>query len=206
MTKHTPKAPREKRPRNASATRADLLKAARVLFSRHGYEMVGLRQIAAEVGVNQTLVIRYFGSKLGLFTEVIEGMYAPDRWFEGDRKSAGRRMAGWVAAPQWLPDDGIEALTLLIQSCGHPEANSVLRESFDAQVIGPLAEWLGGRRAAERAGVLAALIIGAGMLRQVVHSCAFTGPDHEAVVASLGAALQRVVDDEPEPPPDKTGT
>jgi AcrR family transcriptional regulator len=195
MDEHMEEAVKAKRPRNPEATRADLLKAARKLFSRHGYEMVGLRQISAETHVNQALVSRYFGSKLGLFAEAIEGLFSPARWFEGDRKSAGWRMAAWIASVHWPPEEDVDPLTLLIKSCGHPEANDDLRNAFDAQAIKPLAAWLGGPRADERAGVLAGLVIGAILLRQVVNSSAFAGADPEAISASLGAAMQCVVDD-----------
>jgi AcrR family transcriptional regulator len=195
MDEQMKEAVRVKRPRNPEATRADLLKAGKKLFSRHGYEMVGLRQIAAETHVNQALVSRYFGSKLGLFAEAIEGLYSPARWFEGDRKTAGWRMAAWIASVDWPPEEDVDPLTLLIKSCGHPEANDVLRKAFDTQAVKPLAAWLGGPRADERAGVLAGLVIGAILLRQVIHSSAFAEADPEAISASLGAGMQCVVDD-----------
>lgn len=196
---------KQTRPRDAAATRADLLKAARVLFSRHGYEMVGLRQLAAEVGVNQALVIRYFGSKKELFAEAIEGLFSPHRWFEGDRETIGWQMAAsqtaeWPA--DWPTDQEVNPLTLLIQSCGHPQANDVLLRAFDDQAIKPIAAWLEGPNALERAGVLAAIIVGTGVVRQLIRSSALTNSNRDAVVAALGAALQRVVDNEiPERPP-----
>jgi AcrR family transcriptional regulator len=189
------KAVKETRPRNPAATRADLLEAARILFSHHGYEMVGLRQIAAEVDVNQALVNRYFGSKLGLFTEALEGIFPPDRWFEGDRKTIGWRVAAWIASLQRSPQEGVDALPLLIKSCSHPEANDALRKAFDTQAIEPLAAWLGGARAVERAGVLTGLMTGVNLLGQVVQSSAFAGSDPEAIIASLGPAMQCVIDD-----------
>ncbi|MBM9460820.1 helix-turn-helix transcriptional regulator [Nocardioides sp. zg-536] len=44
-------------------TRADLLDAARRLVAEHGSHGVSTQMIAAEAGVNQALVYRYFGSK-----------------------------------------------------------------------------------------------------------------------------------------------
>ncbi len=55
------------RPRNAAHTRADILAAARRRFAAEGYERTTLRAIAADVGVDAALVIRYFGSKQDLF-------------------------------------------------------------------------------------------------------------------------------------------
>jgi AcrR family transcriptional regulator len=56
--------------RNAADTRADILAAARVRFGADGYERTTLRAVAADVGVDPALVIRYFGSKHDLFAAV----------------------------------------------------------------------------------------------------------------------------------------
>src|ERR1700751_5447384 len=55
------------RPRNASRTRADILAAARRRFGAEGYERTTLRAVAADVGVDAGVGLRYFGSKQNLF-------------------------------------------------------------------------------------------------------------------------------------------
>ncbi len=60
------------RPRNAAQTRADILSAARRRFATEGFERTTLRAIAADVGVDAALVIRYFGSKQDLFATATE--------------------------------------------------------------------------------------------------------------------------------------
>src|SRR5690349_10339198 len=60
------------RARNADATRADILSAARARFGTDGYERTTLRAVAADVGVDAALVIRYFGSKQDLFAAAAE--------------------------------------------------------------------------------------------------------------------------------------
>jgi AcrR family transcriptional regulator len=60
------------RPRNAAQTRADILSAARRRFATDGFERTTLRAIAADVGVDQALVSRYFGSKQDLFATATE--------------------------------------------------------------------------------------------------------------------------------------
>ena len=194
MSKQSQTAIKQIRPRDAAATRADLLNAARVLFSRRSYELVGLREIAAEAGVNQALAIRYFGSKKGLFVATLDGLFSPALWFEGDRKTAGRRMAAWITT-KWPPDTGINPLAFLIHSSGHPEVNDILNEAFEAQAFKPLAAWLGGSRALERARVLASIIVGNGVVHQILRSHSLAEPELETVVDSLGVTLQRIVDE-----------
>nr|ASV47045.1 TetR family transcriptional regulator [uncultured bacterium] len=62
------------RPRNAAATRAALLVAARELFATDGYERTTVRAVADRAGVNQALLFRYFGNKEGLFAEAATEM------------------------------------------------------------------------------------------------------------------------------------
>src|SRR5262245_38036616 len=60
-----------RRRRDAAATREAILEAATRRFATQGYERAGVREIAADAGVTAALVNRYFGSKEGLFAEVI---------------------------------------------------------------------------------------------------------------------------------------
>ena len=67
------------RTRNADATRADILAAARARFGAEGYERTTLRAIAGDVGVDPALVIRYFGSKQQLFAAAADfTLHLPD--------------------------------------------------------------------------------------------------------------------------------
>ena len=56
--------------RPASETREQLLTAAERLFAERGFAAVSVRMIAAEAGVNWSLVGYYFRSKQGLLAEV----------------------------------------------------------------------------------------------------------------------------------------
>jgi AcrR family transcriptional regulator len=48
-----------------------LLESARELFSSQGYSGTSTREIAEKAGVSETLMFRYFGSKVGLFREAL---------------------------------------------------------------------------------------------------------------------------------------
>ena len=60
------------RSRNAAQTRADILDAARRRFGSDGYQSTTLRAVAADVGIDPALIIRYFGTKQELFAEAAE--------------------------------------------------------------------------------------------------------------------------------------
>jgi AcrR family transcriptional regulator len=52
-------------------TRTSILIAAEKLFSEQGYEGTSTRQIAREAGANMAMINYYFGSKDGVFTEIM---------------------------------------------------------------------------------------------------------------------------------------
>lgn len=51
--------------------KASILEAAEMLFSERGYEATSTRHIAKEAGANMAMINYYFGSKEGVFMEII---------------------------------------------------------------------------------------------------------------------------------------
>ncbi len=58
------------RPRKSDVARDRILAAARRIFSEEGYEGTTIRAIAATASINPAMVMRYYGSKEGLFAAV----------------------------------------------------------------------------------------------------------------------------------------
>jgi len=69
---------RTKRAEQAEETRERIFKAARKLFSKKGYEKVGMDDIAAEAKVSVGTCYHHFGSKYRIFQEVYQ---RSDRYF-----------------------------------------------------------------------------------------------------------------------------
>lgn len=67
----TTASPRVSRSRG-DATRADLISAARRLFSRRGFDGTSIRAITREAGTNLGAVTYHFGSKRALYAAVLE--------------------------------------------------------------------------------------------------------------------------------------
>ena len=172
-----------------AATRARLLTSARRLFSGGGYGEVGVREIAGAAGVNAALINRYFGSKLALFTEVVGDNFTIGDLLVGERATLGDRLARYLVRPR---RDGFDPTLVLLHSAPHPEAGGVLRAALAEQVATPLAEWLGGTDARERAGLVTAVLFGFALTRDVIGASVLG--DEEAVVRHLGDVLQRLID------------
>jgi AcrR family transcriptional regulator len=56
--------------------KTDILTAAEKLFCEYGFEGTSTRQIAKESGANMAMINYYFGSKMGVFLEIMEGRVA----------------------------------------------------------------------------------------------------------------------------------
>ncbi len=65
-----------------------ILQTAVSLFARHGFAGTGMRELAAEAGVNLSMVNYFFGSKKGLLKEIL------DSFFSGYLAIAGENLAG----------------------------------------------------------------------------------------------------------------
>ena len=172
-----------------AATRARLLASARRLFSRAGYGEVGVREIADGAGVNAALVNRYFGSKLALFAEAVGGSFTIGDLLVGDRATLGDRLARYLVRPR---PTGFDPTLVLLRSASHPDAGPVLRSALAEQVTTPLADWLGGDGARERAGLVVAVLFGFTLARDVIGVSVLA--DRQPLVGHLGAVLQRLID------------
>ncbi|MCR9085948.1 MAG: TetR family transcriptional regulator [Rhodobacteraceae bacterium] len=70
------------RPRDAEATRARILAAAKSEFARLGLAGARVDVIAAKAEANKRMIYHYFGSKESLFTHVLEAAYLDIRTAE----------------------------------------------------------------------------------------------------------------------------
>src|ERR1700752_3182785 len=89
--------PANPRKRNAEATRAAILEAAKAQFALLGYDCAVLRDIAREAGVDVALVKRYFGGKEALFTEALRASFGPDGVRDWNRATFALEMATALA-------------------------------------------------------------------------------------------------------------
>src|SRR5258708_21927747 len=63
-----------RRDHHAETTRRDILAAGREIFSQHPYSEVSGLQICNQAGVTRGALQHHFGSKLGLYMAVFEGL------------------------------------------------------------------------------------------------------------------------------------
>ncbi len=193
--------PPRKRARDAQATREAILRSALVAFSRHGYDGVGLREIAAEAGVTGMMVSRYFGSKEKLFAVAVETIFAEGTLLSGDAASLSRQATRALLqeAPPGAPV--IDPFLLMLHSAPNPCAAEILCDNLERHLQRPLAAALPGGQARERAMLFLGLIAGFRLMHTVIGIRPLVEADRESLAARLESLFQLLV--LPELPPKK---
>jgi AcrR family transcriptional regulator len=185
-----------RRPRNAEATRAAILAAASTRFAKDGYDQVGVRDIAADAGIDPSLVYRYFGSKEGLFTTVLSSITKDPFVLRPGPDEFGEKLAQIVLQ---LAGDRHEAqlmaLDLAIRSTNSPTAHAIVREDLAERFIAPLVEKFGGGPdAVARAHICMAITMGMGVMRGVLGAGAPSRQLREDMIVHLAPILDRLAE------------
>lgn len=181
---------RPRRRRDAAATRAAILEAATRRFATQGYARAGVREIAADVGVTAALVNRYFGSKEGLFAEVIERALDMGHLLQGRRGDLADHLARiLVYGREGAPDQVPASLLLLLHSATEPRAVELFRRDLNRTALPLLAEQIGGDDAAIRAVMVMAQLTGFAIMHHVLRPEASADARGEDLVALLSRSL-----------------
>jgi len=179
---------RAPRKRDAEATAASIVEAARLLFGQLGYDGVGTREIAQRAGVNVSLINRYFGSKAGLFAAAIPPTMTLGELIEGELTTFGERASALLLAK--TPPEGYDPMLALLRSASSPDAAPALRQAVQAQVIEPLAARLPGPDRQERAQLIANQMSGLMLWRNVLMARPENGRDDDRLKLRLARVLQ----------------
>ena len=189
------------RARNANATRQAILEAARERFCAESYDDVGMRDIARDVGVDAALISRYFGSKEDLFIAVLDSCKNGSDLTQGPRETFGVRVAREIVYDEVMPcadEDGGEkmrGLLILLRAVGSAKALDVVQRSSDYRFFTPLTQWIGGEEGAVRARLVAGLIMGMAIGRELSSGYAgLTAPQKERLMEQMAQALQGLID------------
>ncbi|QIQ00932.1 helix-turn-helix domain-containing protein [Streptomyces liangshanensis] len=187
------------RRRDAAATRASILLAAREVFTRLGYDGAGVREIARAADVDTRLIGRYFGSKEGLFAEVVDLAYQKSLMMTPDVTDEAARAL--LTGEDEAASDG---LLLTLRSASNARAAAIMRASIEGDYQRKLADALPGADADARAALLVSICSGVLLSRMLLGNTLMNGPDVEQLVPYLRAALDAVARDPAEGvrPPD----
>src|SRR5215218_7433521 len=122
--------------RRSSDTKAAILASARTRFAAEGYRSASIRAVARDVGVDAALVVRYFGSKPGLFAAATDiALHIPDLTgapaAEHGERLVRHVLSRWDAGTP----EGQVLLSLLRSAASDPDAAAGMRELFASQLV-----------------------------------------------------------------------
>ncbi|MFI4974001.1 MAG: TetR/AcrR family transcriptional regulator [Caulobacterales bacterium] len=180
------------RKRNAEATRAAILEAAKAHFARAGYDLTSLRDIAAEAGVDMALVKRYFGSKEALFTEALKASFRPDFLKGADRRAFSREIATMMAGPARADEARSHTFEFLLRAAASPTTAPLLNVVVQERFLAAIRDWLGGESAPARARVLAAIYIGL-LVERLIRDEPLQGPERVDFIDRAASVLEAMV-------------
>jgi AcrR family transcriptional regulator len=124
----------------ASRTRDEIAAAARAHFAAAGYDRTTIRAIAADAGVDPALVVRFYGSKEGLFREVMALPPAVGDAFaalaDGPRDTVGHRLAELVVGVLENPATQTVVLGRIRSATSHADAAALVRETVTRDLLG----------------------------------------------------------------------
>jgi AcrR family transcriptional regulator len=180
------------RARNAEATRAAILEAARALFARVGYDLTSLRDIAIEANADAALVKRYFGGKEALFKAALEASFQPDSLKGRDRATFAREVATMMAGTPHADEARNHTFQFLLRAAASPTTAPMLNAAMQERFLGPIRAWIGGDDAPARARVLAAIYIGL-LVERLIRDEPLSGNEREAFIDRAAAVLGAVI-------------
>jgi AcrR family transcriptional regulator len=174
-------------------TKAAILEAAQHLFAEQGYERATVRDIAAHAAIDPAMVIRYFGSKEGLFASATAfDLRLPDLTVVAKREIGRTLIAHFVETWEGSLSNG-GLISLLRAAASNEDAANAVRAIFGGQVVPMLARVVPPAELPLRAGLVATQIMGLAVTRYILKVPPVVAMDRAQIVRLLGPTMQRYV-------------
>ncbi|MEV5875240.1 TetR family transcriptional regulator [Streptomyces sp. NPDC052101] len=184
----TPPAPSLSARRDAEATKAAILTAARHLLARHAHADITLKAVAERAGVSPPLIVKYFGNKDALFARVMSFDTDADALLDAPLAGLGRHMVRHVVSSQ--RERGADPLLRIAFAPLHGDHGDILRANFRAQVTDRLATRLTGPDAGLRAELAVAALVGLGVMYGIARGPRLREAGIDAIADRYGPLVQ----------------
>ena len=173
--------------RRSDATRERILAAARDVFAESGFEGGTIRAIAARAEANQSLVIRYFGSKEALFARAAELDLGLEALAGVSPGALGEALVEHFIRRWDLGGEGGELAALLRAAGTHAAARERMGEIFQRQLT-PLVRAAAPDDAVDsRAALVASQMLGLAFVAFVLGASL---PSPSALITVVGQTVQ----------------
>src|SRR4051794_3395185 len=181
------------RTRSSAGTKAAILAAARPRFAAEDYSSASVRAIARDVGVDAALVVRYFGSKPGLFAAATDiDLRVPDLTDAPAGEHGERLVEHFLSRWDAGTPEGLVLLSLLRSAAGDSAGAAGMRELFASQLVPALRRLIAAEsEVPQRAALVASQVLGLALARSVLEPPPFDAMPPDVTAANVGATIQR---------------
>ena len=175
-------------------TRESILAAALAKFVEDGYVATTIRAVATAAGVDQALVLHYFGSKDRLFAAALRTPAPTEHLMpvfdEGGPADLGVRLTDRYLLLWEQPPTADRIAAILGAASTSPSAASMVSDFVIDAVMRPLACALGSPDADLRASLASSHLFGTAVARYLIKVPPLASLHRSALVAVLGPVIQ----------------
>jgi AcrR family transcriptional regulator len=174
----------------SSKTKLRILKAARRRFGADGYEPTTIRAVAAEAAIDPSMVMRYFGSKEGLFAAAATFDLHFPNLAALPQSERGKRLVQHFL-DLWVHEPGARGLAVLLRTAAtNAGAAARIRKIFREQVVAAVAA-VAPDRPSTRAALISSQFLGVAYCRYIVGIPELKTLDESTMISSLAPTIQR---------------
>jgi AcrR family transcriptional regulator len=178
-------------------SRAAILSAARQRFTVDGFERTTVRAVAADAHIDPSMVLRYFGSKDGLFAAAADlDLALPDLSQVPHDQLGAAAVSHFLS--RWEDNPAGDALRLLLATAvTSAPAAARMQEIFRDQLqpVVAAAGHYDATAAAQRAGLVATQILGLALCRYVLRLPPVVDLGRDTILYWLAPVIQRYLTD-----------
>ena len=170
-------------------TRRTILEAGRQAFATRGYEQTTIRAVAAQAGIDPSMVMRYYGSKAGLFAAAsTTHLQVPDL-----RPVPRAQLGEFIVrhfVERWEDSSGVDTLVLLLRTAVTNEGVAdQLQAQFDSLITGPITA-LGLDQPERRGSLIGTQLLGLALCRYVLRLQPIASAGTEDVIHDIAPTVQ----------------
>ncbi|MGW3852659.1 TetR family transcriptional regulator [Streptomyces fagopyri] len=177
--------------RDAEATKAAILRAARHLMARHAHTDITLRTVAERAGVSAPLILKYFGNKDALFARVMSFETDAAALLDAPVEDLGAHMVRHLLVGQ--TERGADPILRIVFAPLQGEQGDTLRANFRTQVSEQLAVRLAGPDAGLRAELAVGTLLGLGVMYGIARGSRLRATAIEDIVERYGPTVQALL-------------
>jgi len=171
-------------------TRQTILDAARSAFATRGYEQTTIRAVAADAGIDASMVMRYYGSKAGLFAAAATIDLDPPELASVPARRRGEALVRHFVG-RWERDPSEDMLGFLLRTAVTTDSVAdQMQATFDRMIVGTLTA-LEYPDAQRRAALIGSQLLGLGLCRYILRLEPLASLSVDQVVAGIGPTIQR---------------